>query len=91
MNVGLNLYLHGAITTCFLIAGLFFFRYWRETSDRLFLFFALSFWVQAGTRVSLTLTEQPEEHGYLYLFRLAAFLLIIVAIVMKNVETDGKS
>ena len=32
----------GAIAMGWLVAGLFFFRFWRQTGDRFFLWFALS-------------------------------------------------
>ncbi len=80
-------FLHGAITISFAVAGLFFLRFWVETRDRLFLLFALSFWLQAGTRFALSLVGQPEEdRTFLYLVRLAAFLLIVAAIAMKIVR-----
>lgn len=78
-------FMHGAITMLFILAGLFFFRFWRDTLDRLFLLFAMSFWLQALTRVGLTLVGGQEERAYLYLLRLVAFGLIIAAIAMKNV------
>lgn len=78
-------FLHGCITMLFILAGLFFFRFWRETLDRLFLLFALSFWLQAVTRMALSYVGAPtDDRAYLYLLRLAAFLLIVAAIVMKN-------
>lgn len=77
-------FMHGAITILFILAGLFFFRFWRDTLDRLFLLFAMSFWLQAVTRAGLTLVGGQEERAYLYLLRLVAFGLIIVAIAMKN-------
>jgi hypothetical protein len=84
----MNSFLHGAITVSFAISGLFFLRFWFETRDRLFLLFALSFWLQAGTRLALSLVGQPEEdRTVLYLVRLVAFALIIAAIAMKNVQT----
>lgn len=73
----------------FAVAGLFFFRFWRDTLDRLFLFFALSFWLQAMTRVALSLVGQPDERAYWYLVRLVAFLLLAVAIAMKNMGNDA--
>lgn len=83
----MNSFLHGAITVSFLVSGLFFLRFWFETRDRLFLLFALSFWLQAATRLALSLVGQPEEdRTVLYLVRLVAFGLIIVAIAMKNVQ-----
>jgi hypothetical protein len=81
-------FLHGVIAMSFALAGLFFLRFWRDTRDRLFLLFAASFWLQALTRVGLSLSGQPEE-AYWYVVRLIAFLLIVVAIVMKNVGDEA--
>ena len=36
-------YLSGAVTMGFVVAAIFFLRFWRRTSDRLFLSFALAF------------------------------------------------
>ena len=44
--------LTGAIAIGWLLAGLFFFRFWRRTRDRFFLWFALSFWLEACNRVA---------------------------------------
>jgi hypothetical protein len=82
-------FLQGAIATCFALAGLFFFRFWRDTLDRLFLFFAVSFWLQALTRVGLSVGGHADERAYWYLVRLLAFLLIVAAIAMKNLGTDA--
>lgn len=82
----MNLFLHGAITVCFAAAGVFFLRFWRDTHDRLFLLFALAFFLQALTRIGLSVLGGPEEGPYLYLFRLTAYVLIIAAIAMKNFE-----
>jgi hypothetical protein len=46
--------LTGAIAVGWLLAGLFFFRFWRHTRDRFFLWFALSFWLEAGNRIAPT-------------------------------------
>lgn len=81
-------FLHGAITICFFAAGLFFFRFWRDTLDRLFLLFALSFWLQACIRVALTIVGEPEERVYLYALRFVAYALILAAIIMKNMAAD---
>lgn len=82
-------FVHGLITMCFVVAGVFFFRFWRETLDRLFLLFALSFWLQALTRLGLSALRSHEEAAYLYVLRLTAFALIIAAIVLKNVRDGG--
>jgi len=66
-------------------AGLFFLRFWRDTHDRLFALFAVAFWLLALNWLGLAVVAEPEEaRTLLYLVRLAAFVLIIVAIVDKN-------
>jgi hypothetical protein len=68
-----------------LIAGLFFLRFWRRTGETLFLAFAVAFWLLGANAVLPTLLGRPAQaHGEVYLLRLAAFLLIILAIVGKN-------
>lgn len=79
-------FMQGAITVCFAFAGLFFLRFWKETRDWLFLFFALSFWIQAATRITLWLVNEQEDRAYLYLVRLLAFALILIGIVTKNLS-----
>lgn len=73
----------GALAMAFAIAGLFFLRFLRDTNDRLFGLFALSFFILAINRVGLALADDARGSG-LYWVRLAAFGLILVAIVDKN-------
>jgi uncharacterized membrane protein HdeD (DUF308 family) len=81
----MNLILIGAIAMASLIAGLFFLRFWRDTKDSFFLFFAASFLLEAANRAALGLSRDPNEGSPLFYFvRLVSFLLIIVAIVQKN-------
>ena len=80
----------GAIVMGYAVAGLFFLRFWRQTRDRLFLIFAISFWLLGAQRLALALTAQMvEAHTGLYLVRLFAFLLILLAIVDKNRGREG--
>lgn len=81
-----SIFLSGGTAMACVAIGLFFLRYWRRTGDRFFGVFALAFWVFAANRVVLvTLGDEQESVGILvYLFRLAAFLLIIAAVVDKN-------
>jgi hypothetical protein len=75
----------GGIILGNLVVGLFFLRFWVETADRLFLIFAVAFWLLAAQRVSLVIfAGDPDADVYLYLIRLAAFVMIIVAILDKN-------
>ena len=75
----------GAITLGFLVAGLFFLRFWKRTRDRLFIAFALAFWLLAIGQALLTFTRSAtEERTWLYLIRLVAFALILFSIWRKN-------
>jgi len=78
-------FLSGAITMGFLIAGLFFLRFWKRSRERLFLAFALAFWLLGLTQALLVFVDVPvEERSWLYLLRLAAFSLILVSVWAKN-------
>jgi Family of unknown function (DUF5985) len=79
-------FLSGVITMGFLVAGLFFLRFWSRTRERLFAAFAAAFWLLAANHGLVALLRMPrEEESWIYLLRLAAFSLIIAAIVLKNV------
>jgi hypothetical protein len=81
----LDTFLSGAVTMGFLVASLYFARFWRRTGDGLFVAFAAAFALLGLHQALLTLSGIPvEERSPLYLIRLVAFLLIIVAIVRKN-------
>lgn len=78
-------FLSGVVCAGALTAALFFLRFWRQSGDRLFAIFALAFAVLAASRVVLSaLAEENEARTYVYLLRLAAFLLIAGAIFDKN-------
>ncbi len=85
MNETLEAFLAGAVTFGFVVAGLFFLRFWKRTGDGLFLAFALAFWLLGLNQALIALTNIPvEERSWLYLLRLTAFGLIIVSIWRKN-------
>jgi hypothetical protein len=78
-------FLSGAVTLGFLLCGLHFLRFWKRSRDSLFLAFACAFWLLGLNQALLALTNIPvEERSWVYLLRLAAFVLIIVAIAAKN-------
>jgi hypothetical protein len=78
-------FLSGAVAFGFFVCGLFFLRYWSRSKDELFLTFALAFTLLGLGQAILALANMPtEERGALYLFRLTAFLLILVGIYRKN-------
>ncbi|HWM90118.1 MAG TPA: DUF5985 family protein [Thermoanaerobaculia bacterium] len=78
-------FLSGVASAGSLGVGLFFLRLWRESRDRFYALFGLAFWVLALNWFLIVWAKPPSEHlHYFYVLRLAAFLLIIVAIVDKN-------
>lgn len=81
-------FLSGAITMGFVVAGLFFLRFWKRTHEGLFVAFALAFWLLGLTQALLSFTNIPvEERSWLYLLRLAAFSLILISVWLKNRKT----
>jgi hypothetical protein len=78
-------FLHGMVTMGFIIAGLFFLRFWRRTKDGLFGVFALAFWLLALNQVFLAFagSEDPKL-SWEFLPSLGAFGLLILAILIKN-------
>ena len=78
-------FLFGAIAMGYVVAGLFFAKFWRRSGDLLFGIFALAFWLLALSQTIVALIAVPrEEQSWVYVLRLIAFGLIIVAIVQKN-------
>lgn len=78
-------FLAGAVSAGFLVAGLFFLRFWRRSRDGLFAAFAIAFWLLGLNQALLTFSSVPaEERTWLFLLRLAAFVLILAAIWRKN-------
>ncbi|HVJ02401.1 MAG TPA: DUF5985 family protein [Sphingomonas sp.] len=78
-------FLSGAITLGFAVAALFFLRFWRDTRDELFLSFSIAFLLLGTAQTILALGGVPSEYrSWVYLVRLAAFVLILVAIARKN-------
>ncbi|HEX7877758.1 MAG TPA: DUF5985 family protein [Candidatus Eisenbacteria bacterium] len=75
----------GATAMAAMTVSLFFLRHWRDTRDRLFLFFAIAFALDGAGRVFLGIGSARQESEPLsYLIRLLSFSLIIAAIVDKN-------
>lgn len=80
-------FISGAITMGFMVVSIFFLRFWRRTRDWFFLVFAAAFLLLAVNQALTTLLGLPfEERSWLYLLRLAAFVIIIAAIVRKNMR-----
>lgn len=78
-------FLSGAIMVGCFVAALFFYRFWRRTLDRLFVWFAVAFLLMGIERLVLAIAHLSEVSSpAIYVMRLIAFGLIIAAIVDKN-------
>jgi len=82
-------FLAGATVMGFWLAGLFFLHFWRKSHDELFLAFTLAFWLLGLSQALLSFSEVPvEERSPLYLLRLLAFVVILVAVWRKNASAS---
>jgi hypothetical protein len=81
-------FLIGVISACSLAAGLFFLKFWRRTRDFLFLAFGIAFLAQGANSAAVLQVPKPNE-GTITIFgvRLLISVLILAAIVKKNVES----
>jgi hypothetical protein len=79
-----TIFLLGALAMGCVVVALFFFRFYRDTRDRLFLWFGISFLVEGLNRSLAALQVlQPVETPLYYGIRLLAYLLILWAIAEK--------
>jgi len=74
-------FVDGMIVMGLLTGSSFFLRFWRDTRDRLFLFFSAAFVLLALTRC-----VDDENSVVPYLIRLSGYVIIIVGIVDKNLR-----
>lgn len=78
-------FLSGMVAFGFFLAALFFLRFFRRTRDGLFAAFAGAFFLLGLAQSLLALGGVPvEERSWIYLIRLGAFVLILLAIYNKN-------
>lgn len=81
----MDLFLRGAIAMGCAIAALLFFRFWRRSGDRFFVWFGLAFLIEAANRAFFALTSAYNEDATVYVvLRLFAYLMILAAILGKN-------
>ena len=80
-----NTYLSGMVTAGFMACGLFFARFWWRSKDILFLAFAAAFWLLAlNAALVVMVTRSDENKSWFYLLRVAAYVLIAIAVIRKN-------
>lgn len=91
MSPGVNAFLAGLITMCFAAIGLCFVRFWALNRDPLFVALAAAFGLLAANQALIGLAVvRREEQSWVYLLRVAAFVVIAVAIVLKNIRQTGR-
>jgi hypothetical protein len=91
MSIGLAAFLAGLITMCYTSVGLCFARFWVLNRDPLFISFAMAFWLLAANQAIVGLAIVPrEEQSWVYLLRVAAFAVIAIAIVRKNMGQHAR-
>lgn len=92
MNLILVDFLAGAVTLGYFVAAGFFLRFWRRTQDRLFLAFAAAFaLLSLNQALAAFLGAGDELTPYTYVLRVLGFVLILCAIVDKNVSVRRDS
>ena len=65
--------------------AIFFLRFWVETRDRFFVLFAAAFLILSVNWLLVAVLDPATEvRPFFYMLRLAAFGLIIAAVVDKN-------
>jgi len=82
----MNQFLYGMNTMGFLVAGLFFWRFWRKSGDGLFAAFSAAFLLFALDQLFHAAAESLPHSDWPFLFRLAGFGLLIVAVLRKNLK-----
>jgi hypothetical protein len=78
-------FLLGIIVAASLVAGAYFFKFWRQTRDPLFLSFSCAFLIEGLNRTCFLFVPDPETGSVtLYSIRFLSYLLILIAIAYKN-------
>jgi hypothetical protein len=78
-------FLLGVIVMSEVVAAAYFFKFWRQTRDRLFLAFAAAFLIEVVNRGSILFIDDPAAgNPVIYTVRLLSYLLILAAIADKN-------
>lgn len=78
-------FLGGAIVFCYALISLFFLKFWRRTGDAFFGYFSFAFLMLGIGRVIEAIMRTNETTTpAVYAFRLLAFVIIIFAIMHKN-------
>ena len=80
----------GALAMGYVVAALFFARFWRRSGSRIFAWFTLAFALLGAQRVMLVTLADDAKRAmpWSYTLRLAAFVLILIGIAEQNRRPD---
>lgn len=88
-----KLMLYGLIAGEQILLVLCFLRFWRLSKEPIFAFFTAGFAVMAVHRVALGFSEAGqiglEQQTSVFVWRLAAYLLILAGVIAKNMQKRG--
>jgi len=80
-------FLTGVIFSLYMVATVFFVKFWTRTGDRLFLAFAVAFVMEGFNRLQFLSVNHPEDGSPgIYIVRILAFSLIAAAVIAKNLQ-----
>jgi uncharacterized protein (TIGR04206 family) len=78
-------FLYGVVTMACSGIGAFFFRFWRESNDRLFCWLGAAFVVFAVNYAALGVLPLADEHRvYAFALRLLGFVAILIGVLLKD-------
>lgn len=89
--------LAGIAIATFAASGVFFFKFWTASRDRFYMLFAASCGLLALERIVLmslssaqngVRSELTEAVSWVYLIRLLAFIIILIAVIDKNKRSN---
>jgi hypothetical protein len=82
-------FLNGVAASAAFVAGIIFLKSWRQTADRLFLWFAFAFWMFAANWGAVSVLHPADEaRHWFYVLRLIGFVMILAAVIDKNRAGD---
>lgn len=81
----MKLFIAGMLMMGYITAAVFFVRFWKRTGDQLFGAFAVAFVLLAVQRLLLAAHATADGPFWVYILRLAAFVVILLAIAGKNI------
>lgn len=91
MISNLENFLLGVFATLCLVAGAYFFKFWRKTRDPLFLAFAASFCIRSlNNAAKMSLSDPNTASTWSVIVGLLASLLIVIAILRKNLDGNRR-